>query len=181
MKKIFAATSIVLSMLGTTSLAQAAMTTIPTDWWSNQSSSNNVHQNGVEEVRLSAATSGSIEGTVTLTQAATWLITFDVRTDGNTDVPAEFVEININSNFVSKIFNSPILTTYPVSYSFFGDEFTYNFIFSSPVADLGSHLIVEAGEVSVVPIPGAVWLLGSGLIGIAGIRTRRTKRKSRVF
>ncbi|MDM8525036.1 VPLPA-CTERM sorting domain-containing protein [Desulfococcaceae bacterium HSG8] len=29
---------------------------------------------------------------------------------------------------------------------------------------------LETGNVSVVPIPGAVWLLGSGLVGIVGFR-----------
>ncbi|MBW1677074.1 MAG: PEP-CTERM sorting domain-containing protein [Deltaproteobacteria bacterium] len=34
-------------------------------------------------------------------------------------------------------------------------------------ADLGS------GCVSVVPVPGAVWLLGSGLLGLMGVRRRK--------
>lgn len=33
-------------------------------------------------------------------------------------------------------------------------------------------LAVHPGEVSAVPIPGAVWLLGSGLLGLIGIRRR---------
>ncbi|MGD9161438.1 MAG: VPLPA-CTERM sorting domain-containing protein [Desulfobacteraceae bacterium] len=35
-------------------------------------------------------------------------------------------------------------------------------------------LALRSGQVSAVPVPGAVWLLGSGLLGLAGIR-RRTK------
>lgn len=37
----------------------------------------------------------------------------------------------------------------------------------SLAADLGS------GCVSVVPVPGAVWLLGSGLLGLMGVRRRK--------
>ncbi len=37
------------------------------------------------------------------------------------------------------------------------------------------HLSPERGNSPVVPIPGAVWLLGSGLIGLAGIRRKFRK------
>jgi hypothetical protein len=32
------------------------------------------------------------------------------------------------------------------------------------------------GAINVVPIPGAVWLLGSGLLGLVGYRTRRANK-----
>lgn len=37
------------------------------------------------------------------------------------------------------------------------------------VADITGH---EGADVSAVPIPGAIWLLGSGLLGLIGIRRR---------
>lgn len=40
-----------------------------------------------------------------------------------------------------------------------------------------SHISIY--EASSVPIPGAVWLLGSGILGLAGIRIRSRKRKPR--
>lgn len=36
----------------------------------------------------------------------------------------------------------------------------------------GCGLAVRSGQVSVVPVPGAIWLLGSGLLGLIGIRRR---------
>ncbi len=39
-------------------------------------------------------------------------------------------------------------------------------------------LAVRSGQVSVVPVPGAIWLLGSGLTGLAALSRRR--RESRV-
>ena len=39
---------------------------------------------------------------------------------------------------------------------------------------IASGLAVRSGEVSVVPVPGAIWLLGSGLIGLLGIRRKKS-------
>ena len=38
-----------------------------------------------------------------------------------------------------------------------------------------SSLLFDNLDVSVVPIPGAVWLLGSGLVGVIGLRRKRPK------
>ena len=36
----------------------------------------------------------------------------------------------------------------------------------------GCGLAVRSGQVSAVPVPGAIWLLGSGLLGLIGIRRK---------
>jgi len=39
--------------------------------------------------------------------------------------------------------------------------------------DTGWGLAVRSGQISSVPIPGALWLLGSGLFGLVAVRRRR--------
>lgn len=61
-----------------------------------------------------------------------------------------------------------------------GDSFTLNYAATVPsggFAGFGYTLYLEGtiaeGAVSAVPVPAAVWLFGSGLIGLAGIARRR--------
>ena len=56
----------------------------------------------------------------------------------------------------------------------------FNFIdgrqFNSEVK--GFALAVHPGEINAVPIPGAIWLLGSGLVGIIGFKKLKGNRRA---
>ena len=41
--------------------------------------------------------------------------------------------------------------------------------------DIGSGNSLEVLNVSAVPLPGAIWLFGSGIIGLAGLARRKKK------
>ena len=44
---------------------------------------------------------------------------------------------------------------------------------NSPFIAFGANGIIGQGNTSVVPVPAAVWLFGSGLLGLAGVARRR--------
>jgi len=59
-----------------------------------------------------------------------------------------------------------------------GDTFTLDYSATVPVGDPSgfggvNYLVHLEGTVSAVPVPAAVWLFGSGLIGLAGVARRR--------
>jgi hypothetical protein len=41
--------------------------------------------------------------------------------------------------------------------------------------EINSSLIVNIGPVSQVPVPAAMWLFGSGLMGLIGMRKKVSK------
>jgi len=59
-----------------------------------------------------------------------------------------------------------------------GDTFTLDYAATVPTGDPSgfgdvSYALRLTGTVSAVPVPAAVWLFGSGLVGLAGIARRR--------
>lgn len=45
--------------------------------------------------------------------------------------------------------------------------------YSQGEGDLGDYRITISGNVSSVPLPGALWLLGSGILGLAGLNRKK--------
>jgi hypothetical protein len=74
-----------------------------------------------------------------------------------------------------------ITETLAMSMPWAGFDLVWNFRFTNgdqaQGADIAEYwaLGVHPGDVSAVPVPGAVWLLGSGLLGLIGIRRRRER------
>ena len=153
----FTILTIIVVLIGYSHTAAAEV--IPTNWFSNQTNSQNVIdppflERPLERLRLQDGfNAGFIEGVVSLPFVDTWQINTHISTDGNFDLPTEFVEVRIDGVLVGTFFNTPLDTTYSFLHSITGDSFSYRFDFSSPSTDEGAHLIVTAGFITSSSIP----------------------------
>lgn len=70
-------------------------------------------------------------------------------------------------------FNNSDMVTFTITGSGITED-SFNFLSSTGKANVGAHIAwgEGSGAISNVPIPGAVWLLGTGLIGLVGVRRR---------
>lgn len=80
--------------------------------------------------------------------------------------------------------NGPLSSINEDNYYWYGNDepggwLAWNFIFfdgrqtwCGMENNLLSAVAVHSGDIAAVPIPGAVWLLGSGLIGLVGLRRK---------
>lgn len=73
---------------------------------------------------------------------------------------------NSGAHLDMQIFNLP---------SDFADETLVKIVFTSYGGNGGTPFIAGATVASAVPVPSAVWLFGSGLVGLAGFRRKRSR------
>jgi hypothetical protein len=75
--------------------------------------------------------------------------------------------------------NLSYLNNWALTYSESGNLFSYNYKVnlndSLPEPSDAYNFNVSLSSMQTVPIPAAVWLLGSGLVGLVAIRRKRTK------
>ncbi len=89
---------------------------------------------------------------------------------GDTDDMRSFLNLDTNYEYwTSTEFSTPV-----------ADKWAYYFYFGSGYqgTEMKSYIFpscawaVRDGDVASVPVPGAVWLMGSGLLGFAGLRRK---------
>lgn len=157
-------------------------TTISTDWWSNRTDESNIREIyaiNFERIRLDNFTSGFIEGTVILPFASNWEIEFAVHSDESLfRDPNDSIDIYIDGLLIETVLNTPVSTIFDIQYLINGSSFDYRFDFISSNSIYHLHPRINEGSISApsaVPTPAVVWLLGSGLIGLVGMRRKSSK------
>lgn len=170
--------SIFTVYLGCASIVNA--TTVSTDWWSNKTSELNImHSLGSnhERIRLYNFTDGFVEGTVTLPFASNWNLEFTARSDESSSRdPNDSINIYIDGSLIEIVLNNPARTIFDIQHLVNGSSFDYRFEFVSSNSIYHLHPAVFEGSItSAVPIPAAVWLFGSGLIGFIGMKNKSSK------
>ena len=112
------------------------------------------------------------------------LYTFNDDAPG-ADVGREDGSIRNNDSYISQYFEAGNYILAISDYAFDIDEAvaglnqSCTIPYTSGVGDYGDYQITFTGDVSVVPIPGAIWLLGSGLLGLIGIQKNKKQNKRR--
>ena len=99
---------------------------------------------------------------------STWLWRYTMESD-----ELGFIQVNHlpYSNTEMEAFATAVSTSFTLTSS--ADVSFY--IYDGPGGYLWSNDNVKGISLSTVPLPGAVWLLGSGLIGIVGVRRKFEK------
>jgi hypothetical protein len=87
--------------------------------------------------------------------------------------PNDFVDILIDGSVVGTVFNTPASAVFDIQHQITGSSFDYRFEFTSSNTFFDLHQIVNAGTASPVPLPSAIWLFGSGIMGLVGIARRK--------
>jgi len=89
-----------------------------------------------------------------------------------TNIYAETISLYDDDNFVLGISLDGINWIMDSGATYLGAN-TYEVTFMTDAIS-GSFLTVDVAVVPAIPVPAAVWLFGSGLVGLVGIARRRT-------
>ena len=97
------------------------------------------------------------------------------------DWQVDWEEVNGRSNsYIAHLENSNFLAFTNANHQafaaslYFAEDFA-SFLFSNAITlndTNGLSILTTTGTLSATPVPGAVWLLGSGLLGLVGLRRR---------
>lgn len=127
-------------------VSQAAEFVIPVDWWTHRTESSNVIEVRAGGVRLGAARTGYVEGTVVLPEARAWIVRFAVNADeSGSRARNDTVRVLLDGTLVGEYPNDPASAGFRVSHAFHGSRLDYRFEFASANATTSLHQVVSAG------------------------------------
>jgi hypothetical protein len=111
-----------------------------------------------------------------VTAGTSYLLTFDHWGDNRPNQAGYNFEVYVNDS---------LLTTITRNFSMTGSGETKSILFTAPTNDVilkfldsstgQASPIIDNIKISTVPLPPAAWLLGTGLIGLVGLRRRLKK------
>ena len=97
---------------------------------------------------------------------------FDGYTVSTPAVPGEVFSLNLSGAAPTTLLSDALPLSPPNLADFSGKVFSY--VQNSPSDTIGFNSTITS--LNAVPIPGAVWLLGSGLIGLVGLRKKGCRK-----
>ena len=155
---------------------EAATFAVDISWWDNKTDWSTVYSPYWGAVRLDNGYSGYVEGTVSLPHAGTWEILLRGATDETYYNAQDSLKAYIDGALVFEENNTHPTGTnrvFEYAWTVTGDSFTYRFDFTSKASEYWSHMLMYKGQATLVPLPAAAWLFGSGLVGLVAVARRR--------
>jgi len=120
---------------------------------------------------------GSMSKSIGVIQGTNYILTFDHWGDNRPGGTGYRFTVSIDGSplgTISRIFSAPGTgVTETISFTASSNSIILSFLDSTPSGQASP--IIDNIKVSTVPIPPTIWLLGPGLIGLAGLRRRFKK------
>jgi len=155
MKKIMAVFVVALGMLMAQGVSAATLT------WVGEPAGATIDANNSDVIGAHYWFTGSVTGV-----NHDW--TFNVTP--TSEVTSEFFVYIRNGSFVSAMLDSTAISTGVAVLLTAG---THTLHMLGITANNGTHEEITISAVNAVPVPGAVWLLGSALMGLVGVSRRK--------
>ena len=127
-------------------------------------------------ILLNESPHGSMSTSINVSQGTTYLLTFDHWGDNRPGAPGYQFSVSINGSVLDTISRIYPESGPGVTESIYFTAASNNIVLSFLDSSSGqASAIIDNVNISSVPIPPTVWLLGSSLVGLVGLRRRFRK------